>query len=140
MFSKPGLTLIKALTSVAICVSSSAAVAASGQAVRPAASVPVAAVSSTMIAAAAANPCVAGAQGCVLPIGDTAAPVATPTTTTAPTYIEPAAGGGASLLTYLIPLVAAGAFLLLDPFDLFGEECAESPDGTEICDSDDDDA
>ena len=136
LFSKPGLTLTKALTGAAICLSSTVAVAAPARtAVRPAASVPAVAVSSAAVAAATANPCVAGAQGCVLPTGQTPVPVETGTSLPpAAAYVEPAAGF--NLLPWIVGAGLIGGLVLLDPFDLFGEDCEESPNGDEICGDD----
>ena len=129
LFSKPGLTVTKALAAAAVCVSSSVGAVGAAQAtVRPGASLPATAVSSAAIAAATANPCVAGTQGCVLPIAEAPPPVV-PTTTPPPaTYVEPV-GTGFNLLPWIAAAALLGGFFLLDPFDLFGEDCTESPEG-----------
>jgi hypothetical protein len=84
LFSKP-LLMTKAIVGVAICVSS----------------VP-----------AMANPCVAGAQGCVLPLRDAIvaqpvyeAPVAAP-------YVEPVLVAERRAGGFLIPLLALAAVIL----------------------------
>lgn len=74
---------------------------------------------------AAANPaCVAGAQGCVLPVTDAPAPVATTTTTPVYDVEEPKSFG---ILPILAGLAAVGllAWLLLDDDD--DEELPISP-------------
>lgn len=119
LFSKPGLTLTKVMASVAICVSSTAGVAATGRAaVRPSASVPALALSSTVMTAAIANPCVAGVQGCVLPVGQTPPPVVVNTT---PVYVADTAvaSGGLGVLPIIAGLALLGglAYLLLDNDD-----------------------
>jgi len=86
LFSKP-FTVTKVVVGAAICMSSVPALAQS-------------------------NPCVAGTQGCVLPIPEAA--VVTPTTTVTPMAVEEPKSFG--ILPILAGLAALGllAYLLLD--------------------------
>lgn len=110
-----------------VVLSSTAAQAA----VRPTASLPAVAVSVAAVAQEQqkdenGNPCVAGVQGCVLPLGESN-PVAAVPPAPGPYIAPPATAGGG----FLIPLLAAVAALLGAgvAFDLFGgdDEPGESP-------------
>lgn len=118
------LQATKAAAAVSLCCASTAAVAST--AIRPAIK-PLAApaVSTTLLASAAANPCVAGVQGCVLPLPEPPPPLAE---AAPPPVVEEAAPKGLGLLP-LAGLALAGllALLLLDDDDDGDEQGGGGP-------------